>query len=186
MIGLSSNAKKADKVNRIRQKTLGTPVTLRWNEWPDGRPEPDPTTGARLATDESVPVQKTFITRAWTHQVAPTQSMARKFAEIQVGDMIVDFSAPIVRVEEVGATEFEVGQVMDVYTFNAANRAVSSEDPAIPEDEEVLLQSLENLSFIIKGEVWVQQDVGKDLIMSWADTYAGALFGQAFLLRKGT
>lgn len=69
----------------LNLKQSGTDIVLQWNEF-DGTTTTDPTTGSTLGR----PTVKTLCVQAFVHYVQATSSV-RQFAEIEVGDAIVDF-----------------------------------------------------------------------------------------------
>lgn len=144
------------------------------------------------------PTQQSFRTRAFTHFIGPTTSRARIFAEIKEGDCIMDFVIPIVQISNPGSTGFYVGQIVDIFTFGSANRALlTGQTLATVFPGHINIESFQNPAVWIykckwdwdndqNGEEWVQQSIGKDLAQSWATIYAGELMGEAMLLRKAT
>jgi hypothetical protein len=66
----------------------GTPIVLTWDEWPADA-APSPVDGSRAGT----PTTGTQTVNAFVHYVpAAGQSSVRQFAEIEVGDVILDFA----------------------------------------------------------------------------------------------
>lgn len=200
-----SVAKRALRDAQLLCKKRGAPILLRWTEWPGGRPTPDPTTGALLVSEdassgsaEAGPLFQSCKTRAFTHFISPAMSTARLFAEIQTGDCIMDFVLKLVRIGDAGDTSFTINQVVDLFTFNAANRALTPDQfPAVPSTTDVRLETLENASVVIfrsvadqeanvNGDLWVQQKIGENLARSWGVIYSDMCLGQAILLRKAT
>lgn len=145
-----------------------------------------------------VPFTAVCRTRAFTHFVGPTTSRGRIFAEIKEGDCIMDFVIPIVQIANPGDTTFAVGQIVDIFTFGATNRALSlGQTLATKFPTPIQIDSLQNPSVSmykcksdwlndVNAEEWVQASIGKDLARSWESVYAGELLGQAMLLRKAT
>jgi len=162
----------------------GTPITVEWTEWPDGKPEEDPTTGATLATDEQAPVTRSCETRALVHSVQATTSALRMHAELEVGDAILDFATDFLRVLDEGDTALVKSGIVDRWAFNAANRAEDVTEPAA--GVVVSLTALEDASFVIDGERWVQKGVGAGLAKSWDVRHAGVTFAETIAVRKAT
>jgi hypothetical protein len=179
-------AKLAQKRAKLRTKVSGSSVTLSWTEWPNGAPDIDPTTGARpITTDPSLaPVQKTATVRAFVHFVAPITSGKRMFAEVQVGDAIVDFPLDLLRITSSGDTEFEVGDVVDELAFTAANNALDPETDASAEGDSIEPGDLENLSLEFAGKRWIQKEVGEELAKTWDTLYSGLNINRAMLVCK--
>lgn len=164
---------------QLRAKACGTPVTLKWTEWPQGEPAIDPTTGAASGNGG---VEKECTVKAMVHFVAPATTAYRAFAEVQAGDCIVDLVTPLVRVTDPGGSPLKAGEVVDQFTFSAVNRATSP--PAT--GAEVSLDSLKGLFLEIDGQRWVQKEVGRELALAWDAVFAGTMFAQSLLLRRGT
>jgi hypothetical protein len=118
--------------------------------------------------------------RAFIHFANPSTSAYRKFAEVEVGDAIVDFPLDLLRITDAGDTELTVGDVVDELAFSAANRDVenSSEGDAIEPFE------LTNLSIEFGGHRWVQKEIGEELARNWDTLYAGMDINRALLLRR--
>lgn len=69
----------------------GTSIGLTWDVWPDGV-VPSPVDGSRAGT----PTQGTATLPAFVHFVQPAgQTSVRQFAEVEVGDVILDFAADV-------------------------------------------------------------------------------------------
>lgn len=66
------------------------PVRITWQEWP---PEStvDPVDGSHSGT----PVERSETVRALVHYVQPASAALRQFAEVQVGDAVVDFQSTL-------------------------------------------------------------------------------------------
>jgi hypothetical protein len=195
---------------------------LSWTTWPNGKPQKDPTTGAYitdaaylvnqqgqllgqsssyyLVTSASgmVPSTGTCLTRAFTHFIAPTQSIGRLYAEVKQGDCLMDFVVPLVLVANGGSTNLQAGQLVDLFQFNAANRAATNPSQlATATTMNFQLSCLENVTVWMyrcyndwqnneHGEGWVQAKIGKDLSQSWESIYGNEFLGQAMLLRRMT
>ena len=106
-------------------KASGTLVQVNWSQPNGTAPAEDPTTGATAAPAEA-PTPRQFTTRALVHTVSPENVTARRFIEIKAGDLIVDFVATLMQITNGGDTDFEPGEILDEYSFNAANRALES------------------------------------------------------------
>jgi len=183
---MRTNLARHRKSAQILAKKLGTTITVQWTEWPDGEPDEDPTSGAKLATDDLPQATKSCETKVMIHYIAPASSALRVHAECEVGDAILDFLHGFVRVIDVGDTDLDVGDVLDEYAFNAAcNAAVLADgDPAVAETVE--LSDLEDPQFIIEGQAWVQKETGADLKQAWDVVVAGVQFAQSILVRRAT
>ncbi len=177
-----SNAARAQRRMEIAAKRLGSTVTLKWTEWPDGKPAVDPTTGAAIETVDQQPVQKTSTANCFVHFIAPGQHVVRQHAEIETGDVILDALPQLKRITDAGTTELVVDSVVTVYALNAANREASEAATA----DDVTLDSLEELSFDVDGVRYVQKQVGERLAKSWDAIVAGFKFSRPLLLRKAT
>jgi hypothetical protein len=160
-----------------------TPITLQWIEWPDGKPDVDPTTGASPSTDDSEPVQKSCSVKALFHSAQPTRTEARMYAEIQVGDAILDFLSGLVRVRAVGDTDLEVGDVLGQFEFNEVNRELEDGDTAATASA-VELEDLEQLAFVIDGRKWVQAKIGEQLARAWDSIFGQTKFARSILIRR--
>ena len=67
----------------------GSDILLKWNEWPSGM------TRDRVTEKPSVPAEaKSEYLKAFLYYISAS-SVVRQFAEIEVGDCIVDFSATV-------------------------------------------------------------------------------------------
>jgi hypothetical protein len=214
-----SNAKQDLREIQILCKRLGAPITLRWTEWVNGQPTPDPVTGALLQVDGDLqtqsgtedldqetgsadamdaPTERICKTKAFTHFVSPAMTTSRQFAEIQTGDCIMDFVVKLLRVVDGGDTNLVDGQVVDLFTLNAANRVLANGAyPAVPDTTEVSINDLMNVGVMMyktiadqaadrNGQLWVQQKISDQLAQSWGVVYCGICFGQSILLRKAT
>jgi len=180
-VNINNDRKKA----LIFAKKWGTTIVLNWSEWPNGKPAADPTTGATLSTTASAPILYSCFTKAFVHFVQGAESQVRMHAELQTGDAIVDFSSPLLRVTTHGDTDLDDGEVIDQWAFDAENRNVSSGGtPA--EADEIQIESLEGLYFVMDGQKWVQCKVGKDLIKSWDHLFADRKMFRTIALRKAT
>jgi hypothetical protein len=82
---------KADFIHARRDANLAqgggnvADIVITWNEWPADSAT-DPVTGARSGT----PVPRSQVVRGFVHYVQPAMTQVRQFAEIEVGDCIVD------------------------------------------------------------------------------------------------
>ena len=153
-------------------------------EWPDGKPGPDPTTGATFATEELESSPAFCVVKVLTHFVSPSTSAFRVHAEVETGDCIIDFTVPLVRVIDAGDTDFDEGSVMSVYAFNATNRALAAGQDAA-QSEPVELDELDQLTFEIAGERWVQKQVGGKLAKAWDTIFENRNLSRTLLLTKG-
>ncbi len=90
-----------------RMQQLGTPVIVRWAIIADA--VLDPTTGAQLG---ALTVASQTI-RAFVHFVAPITSGIRQFAEVEAGDVIVDFP-PGINLDGKKQLTFEIGGIVFV------------------------------------------------------------------------
>lgn len=159
-------------------------VTLTWTEWPNGHPDEDPTTGATLATEAKPRMTKTCTAKALFHSVSPAQSGVRMFAEIKIGHAILDFISSLKRVTAAGGTDLEVGQVLGERELAEANLEHLDYNPATATD--VDLESLEELSFTVDGQRWVQAEIGDDLARSWDAIFGVTKSARSILVRKAT
>ena len=176
-------AKRARLMTKLRCKREGTPVTLHWQEWPDGPPAADPTTGAYLTS--STATRRSLAVKAFVHITGPTTSTYRRFAEIEAGDAIVDFPLDLYRITDPGDTNFETGEVTDELTLNAANRALDGvEDTDWATGEIVAPSDLSNVSLEFGGHTWVQKTVGEELAENWDTIYSGIAINRAMLVCK--
>lgn len=167
---------------KLAAKRIGTPVTLKWTAWPDGKPTVDATSGAALETEDEQPVLKTCVVKCFVHFIAPGQHAVRQHMEIETGDVILDALPDLKRVTDSGTTDYEVGDLVTVYDLNAANREASEAATV----ESVTLDSLEDLSFDVDGMRYVQKAPGKELAKSWDATLGTLKFSRPILLRKAT
>lgn len=71
---------------------IPTTVTLRWAESNDPVPSVDPTTGAVIGSV----IQRSEVVKGSVHYIAPTTSDVRLFAELAVGDALLDLPANVV------------------------------------------------------------------------------------------
>lgn len=176
-------AKLAQKRAKLRTKLDGTSITLRWTEWPNGKPTEDPTTGATPVNDAEptkTPVLCTATVRAFVHFISPTTSGYRKFSEMQEGDAIVDFPLDLLRITDAGDTSLEVGDIVDEVAFSQANRTATESatgDDVDPED-------LENVSMVFAGKTWVQKQIGEELAQNWDTLYHDLNINRAMLMTK--
>jgi hypothetical protein len=179
-------AKLAQKRAKLRTKFSGTTVTLRWLEWPNGRPEIDPTTGAYPVTTNPAfaPVERTANVRVLVHFINPVTSGKRMHAEVEVGDALVDFPLDLIEITDPGDTSLTAGQVVDELAFTAANNTVDPENGATAEGETIEPGDLEGLSLQFKGATWVQKEVGEELLKTWDTVYSGLDINKAILLCK--
>jgi hypothetical protein len=173
-----SQASLALKRAQIRCKRDGTAVVINWT---DGATESDPTTGR---TDGGT--AKTLTTKAWAHFIAPTTGAVRVHAEVEVGDCLADFLTDLVRITDAGDTTFTVGQVVDLFAFNQANRDAVDADGDPSEGDLQPLEDLGNPSFVIGGLTYVQKPFGKELAKSWEAIVSGVTMGRAVLLRRAS
>lgn len=168
---------------RKLERKEGTDVTLKWSEWPDGKPTADPTTGASLATEDSAPVQKSLLTKALVHYVTPATSSLRVHAEVEIGDCILEIFHDFVQVTDPGDTALVDGSIVDSYTVAAANRALADDDD--PAASTVIdIANLDNAYFEIDGQRWVQKKIGDKLIKSWDAIIGNRKFARSYLLTK--
>ncbi len=174
-------AKLAQKKAKLRSKKDGTTIVLKYTEWPNGKPDPDPTTGAWLTGSDTTKIGVTHSAsvRAFVHFIEPITSGYRKFAEITAGDAIVDFPLSLIRITEVGDTAFTVGQIVDEVAFGAANRAVTNS--ALGDDVDPQAD-LENVSMVFANHTWVQKEVGEELARNWDTLYSGININRAMLM----
>jgi hypothetical protein len=173
-------AKYAQKKAKLRCKQEGTVIQLSWTEWPNGEPDEDPTTGAKIETEEYTSVRRTANIRAFVHIHEPVTTSYKAFAEIAAGDAIVDLPFSLIRITDAGDTSLTVGQIVDELTFSQANRAV--EDSALGTDVEPA--DLENPSMVFAGTTWVQKRIGDQLAKNWDAIYAGLNINRCFLMTK--
>jgi hypothetical protein len=183
MITLSAISNHAAAL--IARHDVPTQVTLQWTEWPDGKPTVDVTTGASLATAESIPVQKSCTAKALFHSIAPAKSKVRMFAEMQVGDAILDFLCGFVRVTAAGDTGLVVGAVLMEWDLNIANRALASGQTAATATA-VQVESLEQISFTVDSQKWVQCEIGDELARSWDSIFGTVKTARSILVRKSS
>lgn len=178
-------AKWAAKRAKLRTKPDGSSVVLRWNEWPNGKPEEDLTTGAVPVTDDATkaPEQKTATIRAFVHFIQPVTSGSRIFTEVAVGDAIVDFPLDLLRVTDPGDTSLADGQVIDEIGFSQANAAIADGEDSATADA-VEPSALENLSMTFAGYTWVQKSIGEELANAWDAMYANININRAMLMTK--
>jgi hypothetical protein len=139
----------------------------------------DETTGA---TPESPPTFRSLTTKAMLHSVKPTTAF-RLYSEIQVGDKIIDLLIPLKRITVSGETGLVVGQVVDLFQLNQANRNTMGVD-SYAEGDDVDTRTLKGLSVVVDGERWVQQEVGSTLAQAWDSIFAGIKISQSLLLRR--
>lgn len=177
-----SNFARARRAMQIASQRLGSTVTLKWVEWPDGKPTADPTTGAALQTDDQQPELKSCTAKCLVHFISPGQHVVRQHAEIETGDVILDALPQLKRITDAGTTELVVDSVVTVYALNAANREASEAATA----DDVTLDSLEELSFDVDGVRYTQKQVGERLAKSWDAVVADLKFSRPLLLRKAT
>jgi hypothetical protein len=180
--GTRTNVRFAQKRILIRGKQA-TPIVLKWTEWPNGKPAVDPTTGATLATVSSVPVQKTCNTRAWTHFTGHGGAAVRMNSEVETGDCICEFTAPLIRITNAGGTFLVVGNVVDVFTLNEANRIMPTAPAA---GNSVKLEEFDQLIFVIDGDDYVQKKLDDKLVKSWDAIVSGATMSRSILLERAT
>lgn len=156
-------ARTSWKKSKIAARVKGTLITLRWRDWPAGKPAVDPTTGSVAPTEEQPAVESSLQFRAMVHFVQPTMGTIRLHAEIQVGDAIVDVNVKFYRVTDAGETDLEVGSVYNEYDVMDAERTAGSSVLK----EEVFVHTLENSVFEIDGRIYRQKKVGDALAKSW-------------------
>jgi hypothetical protein len=92
---IRTNISRYEKQIAIRAKRQGNTITMKWTTWPNGKPSVDPTTGATPATGDKLPVESSTTFRAFFHEIAPSTSAYRIYAEIQTGDAILDLPSSI-------------------------------------------------------------------------------------------
>jgi hypothetical protein len=168
---------------QIAARVKGTTVVLRWREWPDGRPAADPTTGAVLATEELQPLLLSLTLKTLVHFVQPTTTGIRQHVEVQVGDVIVDFNVPLVRVLDAGDTALEANQVLSEFDLKVANANSPGQSASY---ETLEIEGLEQLTFEIDGRRYVQKPVGDQLARSWEAVISDIQFSRALLLKLDT
>lgn len=166
-------------------KRKGESVTLKWTEWPDGKPTPDPTTGSSITGVGQAPVQRSLTFKALVHFIAPAVNQVRQHQEVAVGDAIIDFIPQLVKVTAVGNTSLTLNQLCTIYDLNAANRALTSGQTAATSTD-IDLWALEDPRFEIAGSTWTQKPIGEGLAKSWDANFGGIVFSRPFLLRKAT
>lgn len=176
------SAKLAQKTAKLRAKRHGTLVTLKWQEWPNGKPTVDPTSGAALVGDNTsmAPVAKSATVHAFVHFISPITSGRRVHAEVQVGDAIVDWPLTLYQITDAGGSDFTVGQVVDEVALGAGNRGLVT--PAI--GDEVEPHTLENVSLEFGGHTWMQKSIGEGLAEVWDTIYSDISITRAMLVTK--
>lgn len=175
------SAKRAQKIVKLRTKREGTVIQLQWTEWPNGKPDVDETTGAALVSSDApnkTPAPRSASVRAHVHFIAPTTSQNRKFAEMAVGDAIVDFPLDLIRVTDAGETSLLAGEIVDEISFSMANRTVT--ESAL--GESVNIEDLENVKLSFGGWDWAQKEIGEELVRSWDTLYSGLNINRAILV----
>lgn len=181
-----NRALRAQRQVKLKCKTEGTPITLRWEELSDDPPAIDPTTGARLAADDptsSPATEKICVTKVFVHFVQPIKSEYRKFAEMQAGDAIVDMVFDLYRITDAGDSAMvAVGDVVDELALNAANRAIADGDDLVI-GSSVDVSQLKNVNAEFGGRLWVQKEIGEDLAKNWDTIYSSVNINRALLLR---
>ena len=126
---------------------------------------------------------RTLTVKALKYDIAPAKTGYRVFSEIAIGDCIIDFVTPLVRVTDVGDTPLVHGTVITEYTLNQANRETAGLTAlAIKVD----LNTLKDLAATIDGIRWVQKEIGGDLAKSWSCELGGRQLSQSLLFRRAT
>ena len=195
-----TRTKRALKLAQIRCKNRGEPIALKWQSWPNGQPQADPTTGAWLSNGSSNDaVEQMCLTRAFVHFIAPAVGVSRQFAEVQTGDAIIDLLIPLVLVAAPGGTTLAAGQVVDLPTYNAANRTAAAaslaqatattmnfEISTLQEVQVIMYDSVADQQSDANGLVYTQAKIGDQLAKSWESVFGNELLGQSILVRKAT
>lgn len=171
--------KFAQKRIKLRAKRDGTTITLKWVVPPTTAE--DPTSGAHpVGEDDTAGVDKSLATKAFIHFIQPVKSGRRVFAEMEVGDAIVDLPFDLIQISGAGTTSLTVGQVVDEIAFSQANlAAVTPATGAVIEPS-----SLKSVSMVFGGHTWVQKELGEELAANYDTLYSGLNINRAFLMRK--
>ncbi len=70
-------ARNAQLRSKIDARVKGSTIILRWRDWPEGRPDADPTSGNVVPTVEQPVLERTLNFKAHVHFVTPVQGMIR-------------------------------------------------------------------------------------------------------------
>lgn len=164
---------------KLRCKREGTDVAVAYLDWPDGKPA----AGAWGETVADSGSAKTFSTKCFIHSVEPVTTGARKFAEVKAGRKILDFALGWYRITDKGDTTLENRGIYDTILVGRANRALATGmTPAT--FESITPFELDKPTFTIKGQQWVQEEIGEELLKDWDAIYSNLEISMAVLVRR--
>lgn len=176
-----SSAGRAQRMQRITAKMLGSSVQMRFTAWTGSKPAVDPTTGSVTSGGNGATL-KTCTFKCLAHFVDLSKQAIRINQEIETGDVILDHLPVFMLVATAGGTALVVGSVVTLFAFNAANRATATDATGTA----VAIASLEDVEFVIDSVRYAQKPIGDRLSKSWDAILGDVKFSQPILLSRAT